>query len=625
MSFTLVERIKERLNIVDIIGQYVKLTRAGVNHKGCCPFHHEKTPSFFVSESRQTFTCFGCGVKGDVIEFVKQYERLDFREALKVLFDKSGLPESDWEDSKQKDAKSIQEDLAKKGALIVMDCAVKVYAKELQSVDGKIALEYLQKRGLKDSTIKDWEIGFAPELWQFIESRVGVLCENKTLSADMISAGLLKTKEHGETTRIHGHTYDFFRGRITFPIFDINGKAIAISARIIGTGEPKYLNSPDTIIFNKSHTLYGLHKAKEGMRKWKFALLVEGQMDLLMCHQEGFDQAVATSGTALTDEHLRMLKRYTNNLMLVYDADQAGMKATIKAWSLALKHGLEVKVAVLPKNEDPASVLLDNKGLFIHALKQAVHVIEYVLSKSDISSRSGKKDTLEKLIPLVASLDSNVDKEYFAKRIADVFEMSLDGMYGEIRRYEASFKMGGEQARTINGIEHLVSESGLVLDSGNLVPTRKALAELKALLYIYTQQLNSLGTESQDVTRPDIYTTITQKIQELENHTLGILQRELFNGLTEDVEHLKLELENKKMIVDEKLVYNIENMHDAKNADVHFYEKEIEMAYKNFVQKIYTIVFDTIKTKLKKAEQEKNKKDIDAYSDHIYKLSIYKI
>lgn len=618
MSMTLAERIKERLNIVDVVGQYVKLTRAGINHKGCCPFHHEKTPSFFVSESRQTYTCFGCGAKGDVISFVEQYERLTFREALKVLFDKSGLPESDWEESRKKDAHEIEEDGKKKQALMAMDLAVKAYAQDIwQSTK---PLEYVRKRGLTDQTIKDWSIGFAPDAWQYIQART------ESNPESLLSAGLIKTKEQSqETHRIHGHTYDFFRGRITFPIFDIQGRPVAISARIIDQGEPKYLNSLDTIIFNKSQTLYGLHKAKDGIRKWKFALLVEGQLDLLLCHQEGFDQAVATSGTALTDEHLRMLKRYTNNLMLVYDADQAGMKATIKAWTMALKHGLEVKVALLPKNEDPASLLVEKKGVFVHALKHAMHVIEYVLSKSDISSRSGKKDTLEKLIPLVASLDSSVDKEHFTNKIADMFEMSIDSIHTEISRYELAEKqgfrtpLGGAQS-----IDALIKQGDMTVETDKDKLLVQGLAELRALLYIYTQQLHSPDSTSQDAVRPDIYEKIKQNIVNFKESSLGQIQSVIEPRLADPLYCFIPELEAKKLQVDEQLVYNMENIYSQKQVDTHFYEREIDIAYANIEQKIHSLIFEAVKQKLKKAELAKEKQDIDTFTEYIYKLSIHK-
>ncbi len=347
---------------------------------------------------------------------------------------------------------------------------------------------------------------------------------------------------------------------------------------------------------------------------------------ICFCHQEGFDQTVATSGTALTDDHLRLLKRYTNNLMLVYDADQAGMKATVKAWSLALKHGLEVKVALLPKNEDPASLLLEDKGMFVHALKNAMHVIEYVLSKSDIGSRSGKKDTMEKLIPLVAALDNSVDREHFTKRIADVFDMSLDSVYTEVQRYknaDSGRNMDGQSTFTVGSV---IEQGGIQLVDGQdrLVSIRQSLAEFKALLYIYTQQLNRSQTQSDGAMRPDIYEKMKTNMVEYKTDVLGKVQNEYYPGFNVDIDTCIQELESTQFTVDERLVYNIENIHSGKETNTDFYEKEINIAYANVIHKIFTLMFDDVKNALKKAEAIKDTQRIDICSDYIYQLSIYK-
>ncbi|MES2623089.1 MAG: toprim domain-containing protein, partial [Patescibacteria group bacterium] len=417
----------------------------------------------------------------------------------------------------------------KKQVSKAMSLAVSIYQEELKedTVPSKKALAYLQSRGLSKEMITEWQIGYAPELWQFVETRIKGQDQN-IKTKDVLSAGLVKSSE-----KQAGQTYDFFRGRITFPIFDIGGAAVGISARIVDQGEPKYLNSPDTPLFNKSATLYGLHKAKDGMRKFKYGLLVEGQMDLLLCHQEGFDNAIATSGTSLTEQHVRILKRYTNNLMLVYDADQAGLKATVRAWTLALAQGLEVKVAVLPRNEDPASLLLQNKHAFAKALKESMHVIEYVLSQSDTRSRSGKKDALEKLIPLVASLDSSVDKDFFVKKISDAFDMQIDSIQIELLKYTQ-----GQQShsRTPDGLTHTAVYENLSKDMEELRFTaiRKALAENKSIVYIYVQQLHTLHpTPDADTTAQETHKKLATKIQEYTESVLGQIQKEFFPQLSD--------------------------------------------------------------------------------------------
>lgn len=626
MSYTLSKRIKERVNIVDVIGRYIKVTKAGINHKACCPFHNEKTPSFFISEQRQTFTCFGCGEKGDVIEFVQKYEHMDFKAALRMLFDMSGLPESDWNENKEKTKEEKEKDDAKKNASIALDLAIRIYQRELKedTLPSKKAYTYLESRGLKKEMIQDWQIGYAPEFWQFIETRVKGQNQNIN-TKDLIAAGLIKNSE-----KQPGQSYDFFRGRITFPIYDISGNPVGISARIVDTGEPKYLNSPDTVLFNKSSTLYGLHKAKDGIRKFKYALLVEGQMDLLLCHQEGFDNAIATSGTSLTEEHLRILKRYTNNLMLVYDADQAGLKATVRAWTLALHQGLEVKVAVLPRGEDPASLLLENKNAFTSALKNSMHVIEYVLSQSDTRSRSGKKDSLEKLIPLVASLDNSVDKDFFVKKISDVFDMPIDTIQIELHKYDEIQKRGSvfrahSGAQSVADMSSVYEKLSASAEEQRFTAIHKALAENKSIVYIYVQQLNTLHTQSdtsKDVS--DIYKTIESRLQEYTQSVLGVIQKEFFTELSEDIEQYRKELSEQHLVPDEDTVFKLEALYESKVVDLHFYIREIDISFMYILKKIYDIVFDYVHKELKKAEAKKDEQAIDLYSVQIQNLSIYK-
>lgn len=620
MSSNLSKRIKERVNIVDVIGRYIKVTKAGINHKACCPFHNEKTPSFFISEQRQTFTCFGCGEKGDVIEFVQKYEHMDFRTALRALFDQSGLPESDWDESREKSKEEKDKEDEKKSVTTAMNLAVSVYQETLKedAVPTKRALSYLESRGLSKDMIRDWQIGYAPELWQFIEVRIKG--QNQAITTrDIQNAGLIKSSE-----KQPGQTYDFFRGRITFPIFDIHGVPVGISARIVDQGEPKYLNSPDTVLFNKSATLYGLHKAKDGMRKFKYALLVEGQMDLLLCHQEGFDNAVATSGTSLTEQHVRILKRYTNNLMLVYDADQAGLKATVRAWTLALAQGLEVKVAVLPRNEDPASLLLQNKHAFAQALKNSMHVIEYVLSQSDTRSRSGKKDALEKLIPLVASLDSAVDKDFFVKKISDAFDMHVDTIQVELMKYSQNSRLPTRNdglADTSSLYEHLAKDAG----EQRLDTIRKALAEHKAIVYIYLQQLHTLHpTPDADTTAQDIYKKLVGNLQEYSESVLGLIQKEFFPQLTDYISSYFTELEGQHIVPDEQTVFRLEALYGSKGVELDFYIREINISFSYLIMKIYDIAFDFVQKELKKAEAIKDTDKIQAHTSHIYNLSIYK-
>src|SRR3989344_6178626 len=323
-----VELIKERLSITEVIGAYLGLEKAGSNLKAKCPFHNEKTPSFFVSPTRGSYYCFGCGAKGDIFSFVQAFEGLDFMGALKTLASRAGvelIPENPR-------VRTERERL-----LSLLDTAVLFFQKSLG--ENEQARAYLSKRGISDETIQSWRVGFAPDSWHACSE----FCLQKGFTADEIArAGLSKTEK--------GKTYDRFRSRVMFPIFDSAGRAVAFSGRILGKESeqiPKYLNSPETSVFSKSRVLYGFDRAKNEIRRKDFTMLVEGQMDLLMCYQAGFKNTVASSGTAFTREQLEMLKRLSKRVLMVYDADKAGIQASLRSASLALSSGMEVKVAAL--------------------------------------------------------------------------------------------------------------------------------------------------------------------------------------------------------------------------------------------------------------------------------------
>ena len=287
------ERIKEKLNVVDVLGSYIKMEKSGANYKARCPFHNEKTPSFMISPARNSYYCFGCQASGDIFTFVQEFEKLDFIGALKLLADKAGIPLDDFQNGKDKGKETKLR--------AVLDEASKLYEIELQKNNptSVTALKYLTGRGLTMETINEWRIGFAPDEWRFAQD--ALLLKKYTVD-ELLEAGMVKRKAEGASD-----TYDRFRNRIMFPIFDAMNHTVGFSGRIMGLekeGSPKYLNSPETPLFNKSEVMYGLHKAKEGIRKWGYAIIVEGQMDLLMSHQAGFGNTLATSGTSLTKDHL---------------------------------------------------------------------------------------------------------------------------------------------------------------------------------------------------------------------------------------------------------------------------------------------------------------------------------
>ena len=411
-----VDIIKERLSITDVLSSYIKLEQAGTNFKARCPFHNEKTPSFFISPDRGTYYCFGCGLKGDIFSFVEQFEGTDFRGALKMLAEKAGV---------KLDYESRAEGDEKEKLYLLMESATKLYERTL--AENPKALEYLQKRGLTEKTIKEWRIGYSPDDWHFTEMS---LKKNAGL-LDLEKAGLIKKGEKGY--------YDRFRGRIMFPLFDTAGRVIAFSARAFARpdDEAKYLNSPETPIFNKSSVLYGLHKAKASIREKDYAILVEGQVDLLMSHQAGFANTVATSGTSLTDHHLNLIKRFSNRIMVAYDADGAGWRASKRAWQMALALGVDIKIAEIPDGFDPADLILKDRAAWSESLKNSKHIIDLALEKILVDKNDRRlfgKRVYEEVLPYIASIPGNIDQSHYVKRISELGDITEVALWQDLAK-----------------------------------------------------------------------------------------------------------------------------------------------------------------------------------------------
>ncbi len=404
---TSVEQIKQRLSIVDVVGSYVKLEKAGSSLKGRCPFHNEKTPSFFVSPDRGTYYCFGCNAKGDIFEFVQNFEGLDFMGALKTLAQRAGV-----EIVRENPAARTE----KERLYAIMEETCRFFQALLDLYPE--ARNYLKGRGLSDETIKEFRIGFIPDEWRKLHSHLRTKGYSDN---DIEKVGLSKKSEAGY--------YDRFRGRIMFPINDAGGRVIAFSGRILGEGEPKYLNSPDTVLFNKSNVLYGIDKAKTHIRRLNFSILVEGQMDLIMSHQAGYRNTVAVSGTALTDSlvskenivnNLGLVQRLSNNMVLAFDADSAGLRAASRSAQIGLSLGMDIKIAVIKEGKDPADFILARpegwKEIIKHSLPIIDFQIEQVMSQSN-DSRKVAKLMRESVLPYIAVLGSRMEQAHFVKKV----------------------------------------------------------------------------------------------------------------------------------------------------------------------------------------------------------------
>lgn len=332
-----VAQIKSRIDIVDFIGSYVKLKKSGSNHVGLCPFHHEKSPSFNVSSNRQAYHCFGCQASGDIFSFVMAHENMDFRQALEKLAIVAGVELKQGKRSKV----SFQKE---KQWRKLLNLAGHFFRETFLSHEGQQAREILTSRGFSKATLDSFKIGFAPDAWSRLCDRALAKGFSKE---DLVTMGLARKSEKGGV-------YDFFRNRIMFPVRNPQGQVIAFGGRVIDDSVPKYMNTPETPFFNKSRTLFNFNEAKNQLSEQGFFLMMEGYTDVMMVTQYNLGPALATLGTAMTEEHLRMLKRYDAPLYLVYDSDRAGQKAMEKALPYVLKLGINARAITLPDGEDPA-------------------------------------------------------------------------------------------------------------------------------------------------------------------------------------------------------------------------------------------------------------------------------
>lgn len=429
-----VQKIKERLTIDEVVSTYIKLERSGSTLKAPCPFHNEKTPSFFVSPARNSYYCFGCGASGDIFTFVEEFEGLDFKGALKLLADKAGVQLGTYNEAEETEKEKLYR---------IMEEATKFFENNLHSAPD--VKEYLKKRGLEEKSIKDFRIGYVLNDWRTVHIHLTSLGFTEAL---IEKAGLIKKTDKG--------FYDRFRGRVMFPIGDSSGRIIAFSGRIfVDDGKSaKYLNSPDTPIFSKSSVLYGLDKAKEHIRKNNFSILVEGQMDLVLSHQVGYKNTVATSGTALSDStvskenavsNLGLVRRITPNIVLAFDGDKAGMNASGRAGKIALSLGMDVKVANLPTGMDPAD-LISKQGTeaWKEAVKNSKHIIEFLLGKviegAHGDARKAGREIKEKILPYINSLDSSIEQMHFIKKVSNASGIPESALKDDLKKAELETK-----------------------------------------------------------------------------------------------------------------------------------------------------------------------------------------
>lgn len=450
-----VEEIRRASDILDIILEYVSLTKSGRNYKGLCPFHHEKTPSFMVSPDKQIYHCFGCGAGGNVFAFLMKLENLTFPAVLKKLAAKYGIKFNVSGNSKEAE----QIDTVYK----INEEASMFFAAALSKTVGKKAQSYLDERGIDELIIKKFNVGYAPDSWDSLST---YLSAKRFSREDIVKSGLVVEKQDGR-----GY-YDRFRDRVIFPIEDRDGKVVGFGGRTIGTAKDgaKYINSPETPIYRKGKILYGLSYSKEYIREAKTALITEGYMDAITAVKYGFNNIVATLGTALTEDHLKVLRAYTDNLILVFDADAAGVKAVIRAWETIAAAGLSSKVLVLPSGEDLDSSLRNRGSEFVQKqISDAVDTGEFIISELvkpfDLKDSGERKKALDSIFEALSAVSGVYNIAIYGSFIAEILKTDERIIIEAFKSVNRSKRLGDvkkdnelpERSKNVNSLDaHLL-------------------------------------------------------------------------------------------------------------------------------------------------------------------------
>lgn len=454
-----VDLIKERINIVDIVGDYVKLTKAGANWKGLCPFHQEKTPSFTVHEEKQIYHCFGCTKGGDVLSFIMEIESMEFRESLELLAGKAGVELTGGHgDGAHRELKTRLKEI---NAL-----SMQFYEKQLWDGMGKKnILPYLRDRGIDDTVIKKFHLGYAPEGWRNLYD---FLRTKGYTNEEVLASGNIIQKEGTE------RFYDRFRERVMFPVSDAVGVTVGFSARVAPGGDEsqaKYVNTPETILYHKSTTLYGIEHAKNAIKTEGKVLLVEGNMDVIAAHFAGIEYTVAVSGTALTEDHMRILSRYTDKVLLLFDMDDAGQTAARKSAHLCFAHELQTRIVQLTGGKDAADIVQNDPKALLRSIDDAEDAMAFFVqtaqSQYDIHTPEGKRSAIDLVVDDLGYMENTIVRDEWARKVATTFGVREDVIFDAISQEKKTHPFEGRQTQ----------EAVHVIPEKESVQTRSAMLE----------------------------------------------------------------------------------------------------------------------------------------------------
>jgi len=423
-----IDEVRASSDIINVVSDYVRLRKQGNNYVGLCPFHNEKTPSFMVSADKQIFRCFGCGEGGNVISFIMKWEKISFPEAVRFLANRAGITISE-EDDPEKNARLKELNEAYEINELVKDFYQYILANH--PVAGE-ARNYLKKRGLTEETIDKFQIGFAPPSW---DGLLHFLNKKGYAPEKLEKLGVVLARSKGKPG-----FYDRFRNRVMFPIWDIRGKVVGFGGRVLDDSVPKYLNSPETILFNKSHLLYGINKAAESIRRNDQAIIVEGYFDVITCHQAGISNVVASLGTAFTREQGKLLLRYSQAVIMAYDADAAGVHATMRGWQLLDDLGCRVRVVSIPDGKDPDEfIMAHGADEFLGVIRQGAQTLsefntDRAMEKYDMATLEGKFKIASEVIPIITNISNEIEKNEAIMRLAKRLHLSPEAVRAEVEK-----------------------------------------------------------------------------------------------------------------------------------------------------------------------------------------------
>ena len=516
----LVEEVRLKNDIVDVISGYVKLQKKGSSHFGLCPFHNEKSPSFSASRGKQMYYCFGCGAGGNVFTFLMEYENYSFQEALKVLADRAGVELPKLEYSKEAKEKAELKTIL----LEVNKLAAKYFYVQLKSEQGRAAYTYLKDRKLSDETITAFGLGYSnkysDDLYRYLKTK-GYTDEV------LLKAGLISADER------HG-AYDKFWNRVMFPIMDANNRVIGFGGRVMGDGKPKYLNSPETPVFDKSRNLYGLHRAR--ISRKPYFLICEGYMDVIALHQAGFTNAVASLGTALTEGHAALIKRYVNQVYLTYDSDDAGTRAALRAIPILKSMGITAKVIRMDPYKDPDEFI---KNLGAEAFEERIHKagngflfsLKILEQDYDMASPEGRTGFLRAAAGRLAEFEEEIERSNYIEAVAKAYRVNVE----ELRKLVVKTALQSGMAKPVTRPKATVNKERRKED-GALKSQRILLTWLIEDENIFRQIAGVIGPE--DFTEPLYHTVAELLYRQQEEGTMNPAQ--IMNRFTDEEEHRRV-------------------------------------------------------------------------------------